>query len=225
MSLAVTALTLTPLGVLGLRKSWGVQLRLSSAALLALGASAAAPALLGLHYVTRGKLALRDRLLDAVPWHGDDVVVDIGAGRGLLAIGAAHRTNAPVHCVDLFIGKDLSGNSPDRLLANAAIEGVADRLVIHREDATTLSLPNACVDVVLSTLCLHNITDPGARIQALDHIVRVLSPGGTVVISDLAHVREEYAPHLAAAGLDIQSVTRAAGTFPPQRILIARKPR
>jgi SAM-dependent methyltransferase len=224
IGLAAAAIGMTSLGWLRLVRPGHRAARAAGGMGVALGLAAAMPAVLGIQYVTSGKLALRDRLLDAVPWTGHDVVVDIGAGRGLLAIGAAHRTRALVHCVDLFIGKDLSGNTPQHLLANAALEGVADRLVVHREDAADLSLPDASADVVLSTLCLHNIADPSARTRALDHIVRVLAPGGTVVISDLAHVRDEYAPHLASAGLDVQPVVRAAGTFPPQNVLIARKP-
>jgi hypothetical protein len=52
---------------------------------------------------------------------------------------------------------------------------------------------------VLSTWCLHDIADPSARVRALDQVVRVLALGKTVVISDLAHVRDEYARHLVAA--------------------------
>jgi arsenite methyltransferase len=42
-----------------------------------------------------GKLRTRDRLLDQVaelrPWRADEVVLDVGCGRGLMAIGAAKR--------------------------------------------------------------------------------------------------------------------------------------
>jgi len=38
-----------------------------------------------------GKLKERDRLLDRIPWRGDEAVLDVGCGRGLLLIGAARR--------------------------------------------------------------------------------------------------------------------------------------
>lgn len=38
-----------------------------------------------------GKLRGRDRLLDEIVWRGDEQVLDIGCGRGLLPVGAAHR--------------------------------------------------------------------------------------------------------------------------------------
>ena len=51
----------------------------------------AAPAVLGLRYVLHGKLRHRDRLLDRVAWKGDEQVLDVGTGGGLLLIGAARR--------------------------------------------------------------------------------------------------------------------------------------
>ena len=38
----------------------------------------------------------------------------------------------------------------------------------------------------------------------------------------LAHVEDEYAPRLRAAGLSVRTA-RAPGTFPPQRLLVARR--
>lgn len=193
----------------------------TSVALGAAGTAAAVPAALGTAYVLGGKQRLRDRLLDQVDWTGDEAVVDLGAGAGLLAIGAARRTSGRVHAVDVFSGRDLSGNSPSRLWRNARIEGVEQRVVLHRSDVRELDLPDASIDVIVSTLCLHNLGDGADRCRALDEAVRVLRPGGTIVVSDLAHVAEEYAPHLQAAGLTVL-VARARGTFPPQRFLVAR---
>jgi len=38
-----------------------------------------------------GKLRFRDRVLDAIPWRGDEQVLDVGCGHGLMLIGAAKR--------------------------------------------------------------------------------------------------------------------------------------
>jgi arsenite methyltransferase len=59
--------------------------RPTAAALLAAAAVVpAAPAALGLRYVLRGKREHRDRLLDRVAWRGDESVLDVGTGGGLL---------------------------------------------------------------------------------------------------------------------------------------------
>lgn len=79
-------------------------------------------------------------------------------------------------------------------------------------------------DVVVSNLCLHNIYDKKTRHQALQQIARVLKTGGVAILSDYK-LTGEYAALLKQAGL---AVERRWGnplyTFPPLRIVIARKP-
>src|SRR2546426_9970344 len=47
--------------------------------------------LLMLIYVKVGKFQHRDRMLQMVDWKGNESMLDIGTGRGLLMIGAAKR--------------------------------------------------------------------------------------------------------------------------------------
>jgi len=58
-----------------------------------------------------GKYRERERLLDSIPWRGDEIVLDVGCGRGLLLVGAAKRlrTGRAVG-VDIWQSKDQSGN-------------------------------------------------------------------------------------------------------------------
>src|SRR5262249_28599268 len=42
-------------------------------------------------YSKSGKMRIRDELLDSISWRGDETVLDVGCGRGLLLIGAARR--------------------------------------------------------------------------------------------------------------------------------------
>jgi arsenite methyltransferase len=127
-----------------------------------------------------------------------------------------------VHAVDLFVATDLSGNSADRLQGNVAHDGVAERVVVHRRDVRDTGLPDASVDVVVSTLCLHNLAGPDARRAAPDEAAGILRPGGTVALSDLAHVDDGYAGHLRSRGFRITRSGRAPGTFPAQQILVAK---
>lgn len=195
-----------------------------SGVLATVSLAAAVPALLGSRYVLVGKLRHRDRLLDRVPWRGDEVVLDVGAGAGLMAVGAARRVpRGLVLAVDLWVGKDLSGNGPDRLRRNAQLEGVADRVEVRTGDARALDLPDASVDVVLSVLCLHNLPDEPGRRAAAAEIARVLRPAGLVVVADLAGTAQ-LAGWLAEDGLTVLAHERARQTFPPQRLLLARRP-
>ena len=44
-----------------------------------------------IRYARHGKFRRRDRILGLVAWRGDEHVLDVGTGRGLLLIGAAKR--------------------------------------------------------------------------------------------------------------------------------------
>src|SRR5262249_40600592 len=145
-----------------------------------------------------GKLRMRDRLLNSIPWRGDEQVLDVGCGRGLLLLGAARRlTTGKATGIDLWKSEDLSGNRAETTWENARAEGVADRVAIQDGDARSLSFPDETFDVVVSSSALHNIYEAAERQRALQEIVRVLKPGGRVAIFDIRHTRE-YAQVLEA---------------------------
>jgi len=148
-----------------------------------------------------GKVRERERLLDTLTWRGDEQVLDLGCGRGLMLIGAARRlrTGRAIG-VDLWRTADLGGNSPAAAQANAAIEGVADRVMFETADMRALPLATASIDVVLSQAAVHNVAEASGRRQALDEVARVLRPGGTVLLADIRHLGE-YAEVLRERGL------------------------
>src|SRR3989442_663480 len=60
------------------------------------------------------KLRERERILDAVHLRGDERVLDLGCGRGLLLIGAAKRlSTGKAVGVDIWREEDQSGNRPE----------------------------------------------------------------------------------------------------------------
>jgi arsenite methyltransferase len=139
------------------------------------GASCLVSGLLMLLYAKWGKFRHRDMMLNMLHWHGDERVLDVGTGRGLLLIGAARRlTTGRGTGIDVWSTRDLSGNSLVRTQANVDIEGVQDKVDLKSDDARKLSFPDASFDVVLSNLCIHNIPDADGRAQACREIARVL---------------------------------------------------
>jgi arsenite methyltransferase len=150
-------------------------------------------------------------------------VLDVGTGRGLLLVGAARRlTTGHATGIDIWNKEDLSGNSLDRTEQNLAVEGVAEKCSLVSEGAQKMSFPDGSFDVILSNLCLHNIYDKPNRIKACQEIVRVLKPGGIAIISDFK-LTGEYAKVMRNAGLNVERRLPSLLTFPPLRILLARK--
>ncbi|HMI18111.1 MAG TPA: class I SAM-dependent methyltransferase [Sphingomonas sp.] len=130
------------------------------------------------------------RLLDAHRWRGDEIVLDLGCGRGLVAIGAARRVpSGKVLAIDLWQDVDLSGNTPEALTANAQAAGVADRVRVETGDARSLPYPDASFDVVASMTVIHNIPDEPGRAAAVAEAWRVTKPGGQILIFDIRHAR------------------------------------
>ncbi|OAI40406.1 hypothetical protein AYO40_04765 [Planctomycetaceae bacterium SCGC AG-212-D15] len=143
-----------------------------------------------IHGSQRGKLRVRDRLLDGLRLRGDEQVLDVGCGHGLLLIGAAKRLNTGRAVgIDIWQAKDQADNRAEATRRNAEIEGVSQRVEICEADARKMPFPDATFDVVLSSWALHNIPTKVGREQAVREIGRVLRPGGKVALLDIWYTR------------------------------------
>lgn len=154
-----------------------------------------------------GKLKEREALLDLVALKGNEQLLDVGCGRGLLLVGAAKRlSSGHATGLDLWSQEDLSGNKPEATLENARREGVAERVSVETGDMRKMPFPDNAFDVVVSNVAIHNIYDRPGRAQAMAEIARVLRPGGRLLIHDIRHI-PAYAADLAPHGLtDLQRV-------------------
>ena len=155
-----------------------------------------------LHTTLRGKLRVWERELDRAGLKGDEQLLDLGCGRGAVLVEAARRLPAGRAVgVDLWAGKDQSGNSPEATLANAAAAGVAGRVEVHTADMTELPFADGSFDVVTSALAIHNIPTPEGRYRAVDEAMRVLRPGGQLLVADFWWMASKYAAHLGQGAL------------------------
>ncbi len=133
--------------------------------------------LVGTWWDRRGRFAMLHWIGEArarlVPPAGrpDALLVDLACGGGLMA---PHVTRLGYR----HVGVDLSGPS----LRVAAAHGV--RAV--RADVAAVPLPDDCADVVLAGEVLEHVADPW---RVLSEAVRLLRPGGTLVIDTIARTR------------------------------------
>ena len=170
-----------------------------------------------------GKMRVRDRLVNALALTGGERVLDAGCGRGLALIGAAKKlTTGKAVGIDLWSAKDLSNNNPDATCANAAAEGVADRVEVDTGDITKLPFPDASFDAIISLTVIHNIPSRDGRDQALRELARVLKPGGRMAIFDIQHPFR-YMRVLRDAGLEVRNLGYSFIWFQPARSIFARK--
>jgi arsenite methyltransferase len=188
-----------------------------------------AEGLLFLLYVKVGKFRHRDFMLSLHTWRGDENVLDVGCGRGLLLAGAAKRIaslSGTGHAtgIDVWSNVDMGGNSASATQHNLDLEGISSICTLISQPAQDMSFADDTFDVILSNLCIHNIYDAPTRRRALDQIVRVLKPGGIALISDYK-LTSEYAKELLNSGLIVEKKRGSLlTTFPPLTVVIARKP-
>jgi arsenite methyltransferase len=94
---------------------------------------------------------------------------------------------------------------------------------------TALPFEDNSFDVVVSSLAIHNIRGRAGRQKAIDEAVRVLRPGGRLMIADIRATRQ-YQTHLAQIGMS--DVTRrglgwrcwCGGPWAVIRLVTATKP-
>jgi ubiquinone/menaquinone biosynthesis C-methylase UbiE len=149
-----------------------------------------------LHTTLRGKLRIWERELDRIGLEGNEQLLDLGCGRGAVLIAAARRLPAGRAVGADLWSTDQSGNSPEAALANAAAAGVADRVEVHTADMTALPFADCSFDVVTSALAIHNISSAEGRYRAVDEAMRVLRPGGQLLIADISYMARKYAAHI-----------------------------
>ncbi len=141
-----------------------------------------------------------------------DVVLDVGAGTGLMTLLALRAGAARVHAVEpnpcVWLVPEL-----------AAENGLADRVVIHDASSVDIAVPEQ-VDVVLSDIRGKNILMPGSLATFRDLSKRWLKPGGTIVpLRDELKVSVVEAEALsakiehAARGLERPGITARAARF------------
>jgi ubiquinone/menaquinone biosynthesis C-methylase UbiE len=184
----------------------------------------------GMYTSRRGKFVVWSALADGLALGGRERVLDLGCGRGaVLLIFARRLTTGRAVGVDIWRTQDQSGNAIEATRSNAAADRVADRVELHTADMSELPFERDSFDIVVSNIAIHNISDASHRERVIAEAVRVLRPGGRLLIADLRHIKR-YADQLASLGM--VNVTRRnlgwrmwwGGPWAPTRLVSAEKP-
>jgi ubiquinone/menaquinone biosynthesis C-methylase UbiE len=177
-----------------------------------------------LHFTLRGKFVAWAGLLDELQLRGDERILDMGCGRGAVLLMAAQRlTTGRAVGVDLWRKVDQSGNALDATRRNAVAEGVDDRVDLHTGDMTALPFEDNNFDVIVSSLAIHNIPSRAGRAKAIAEAMRVLRPGGRMIICDIKGTGP-YEPQLLASGMTDVSRRFVGWRYLILRAVRARKP-
>lgn len=132
-----------------------------------------------------------------------DTVLDLGCGPATQLAMVARlnpRTN--------FIGVDLSDEMLDIAREHVASQGLQN-VRFERADMSRLTMADASVDAVVSTVALHHLPDVETLERVFAEVRRVLKPSGGLYLVDFGHLKSERSIH----GFAYQFVERQAELF------------
>lgn len=172
-----------------------------------------------------GKVREMTKIVNAIPWGGGEVVLDLGCGRGLAMVLAAKRLESGYALgVDTWSKASIWGNDPHSILANAIQEKVGSKVEAVKGLSTKLPLADSSVDTILSGVAIHRLAPRRHREALFAEIARVLKQGGRIGILDAGN-GHEYSSLLNKVGLrDIEMHRLRFSSFPPFHVVLARKP-
>jgi len=172
-----------------------------------------------------GKPREMTKLVSNIPWGGEEVVLDLGCGRGMATVMAAKKLQAGYAVgVDTWSKARVSGNDPLSVLANATKENSGKKVFAVRAQSTQLPFADQSIDVIVSGVSLHHLVPRRQRKPLFAEMARVLKDGGRVGILDAGN-GNEYSALLQDLGMrDVEMHRLRFSSFPPFHVVTARKP-
>lgn len=123
--------------------------------------------------------AVREKALTVAGVRSGEIAADIGAGTGFITEGLVL---AGLRVIVVDQSEAMLAEMKEKF---AGIEGIDYRL----GEAENLPISDLSVDHVFANMCLHHVESPS---QAIKEMVRILKPGGKMVITDLDEHSYEF---------------------------------
>jgi ubiquinone/menaquinone biosynthesis C-methylase UbiE len=165
-----------------------------------------------------------ERLGSLLPWGGNELVLDVGCGRGLFSnVVADEVPTGAVVALDLWRKRDLSGNDPRSVLKNAETRGIRQMILLVKADPRFLPFASGVFDAVVSGLAINHIKGSQGKALSLKETVRVLKGGGRLALliagsgRDTLHVLEKETLR------DLKVSSLRLGVSPLAHSVVARK--
>ena len=128
-------------------------------------------------YATTDMIVQREELRRSLRASDGESILDLGSGPGFLACELAQEVGATGRIVAVDISADMNSIASKRIEA----AGLGARVDILEGDATALAFADATFDAAVSMQVIEYLAEPDV---ALHQLVRVLRPGGRLVIID-----------------------------------------
>jgi len=163
------------------------------------------PALFARHFaISKWTYAanIRKQIFNGLALRGDEKVLDVGCGSGLLLNEAAQQlSTGKAIGIDIWAPHSGGGNYA-LLMKNAKAEGVTDKIEFKQADVRKLPFGDSSFDIIVSSGALHHIgRDHSDHELAINEMLRVLKPGGQLALMDVSHMIEGYASSMQAKGV------------------------
>jgi ubiquinone/menaquinone biosynthesis C-methylase UbiE len=145
--------------------------------------------------------SVRDRILDNASIREGDVLLDVGAGDGLVGFGAVDRAGPSGRVIFSDVSAELVERCKE-IAAQIAGETELDFVVASAQDLS--SVEDASVDVVTTRSVLIYVADKDAALRAF---YRVLRPGGRISLFEpINKFNIDHGPDTRFWGYDVTAI-------------------